>query len=65
MYFYIGAVFGIFLHSKLVELILFRKVDPPKNKYFQPRWLLFLPQLLEPMVWLMRGSLRGEDEIEI
>jgi hypothetical protein len=34
MYSYIGAVFGIFLLSKLVELILFRKVDPPKKQIF-------------------------------
>ena len=34
MYFYIGAVFGIFLLSKSAELIVFRKISPPKKQIF-------------------------------
>jgi len=46
MYFYIGAVFGIFLLSKTAELFVFRQVNPPKKQIFSTMSAFVLASIL-------------------
>ena len=46
MFFYIGAVFGIFLLSKTAELFVFRQVNPPKKQIFSTMSAFVLASIL-------------------
>jgi hypothetical protein len=46
MYFYIGAVFGVFLLSKTAELFVFRQVNPPKKQIFSTMSAFVLASIL-------------------
>jgi hypothetical protein len=46
MFFYIGAVFGIFLLSKTAELFVFRQVNAPKKQIFSTIFAFVLASIL-------------------